>query len=122
MAIGAPPADQTGWGDMTQDDLEARIRERAYDLWTQEGRPDGRQHAHWEQARRELCTPGGDAVSAAEAKRESALAVSSESEPSAAAQPASGGGKRARAPGSTAADAAATVKAKAGPVSPKTKR
>jgi hypothetical protein len=32
---------------------EERIRERAYRIWESEGRPEGRQDAHWEQARRE---------------------------------------------------------------------
>ncbi|WP_406858010.1 DUF2934 domain-containing protein [Alsobacter sp. KACC 23698] len=83
-------------------DLEVRIRERAYELWTQEGRPHGRERDHWDQARRELTTPGGDAVAATEAKRESAVAE----------QAAGRGRKRAKAPGSTPAEAAATVKTK----------
>jgi hypothetical protein len=29
---------------------EERIRNRAYRLWEQEGRPDGRAEAHWEAA------------------------------------------------------------------------
>lgn len=33
------------------DDLEQRIRERAYRLWLDEGRPDGRAEAHWDMAR-----------------------------------------------------------------------
>jgi hypothetical protein len=33
---------------------EDRIRERAYGIWIAEGRPDGREHAHWERARQEL--------------------------------------------------------------------
>ncbi|MDR3496957.1 MAG: DUF2934 domain-containing protein [Ancalomicrobiaceae bacterium] len=28
-------------------DLEERIRQRAYDLWDSEGRPEGRQDMHW---------------------------------------------------------------------------
>jgi uncharacterized protein YjbJ (UPF0337 family) len=31
-------------------DRERRIRDRAYELWEQEGRPDGREHAHWREA------------------------------------------------------------------------
>lgn len=30
------------------------IRERAYALWEEHGRPHGREHEHWEQARREI--------------------------------------------------------------------
>jgi hypothetical protein len=33
-----------------------RIRERAYQLWEQEGRPEGRHMDHWLQAERELAT------------------------------------------------------------------
>ncbi len=35
-------------------DLEARIRERAYHLWQQEGRVGGRELDHWSRAEREL--------------------------------------------------------------------
>jgi len=31
--------------------LEQRIRARAHQLWEEEGRPEGRSHAHWEKAR-----------------------------------------------------------------------
>ncbi len=31
-------------------DLAQRIRKRAYDIWEQEGRPDGRAEAHWDMA------------------------------------------------------------------------
>jgi uncharacterized protein YjbJ (UPF0337 family) len=33
---------------------ESRIRERAYELWEEEGYPDGRDRAHWEQASSEI--------------------------------------------------------------------
>lgn len=33
------------------DDLEERIRHRAYKLWEDEGRPEGRENAHWDEAR-----------------------------------------------------------------------
>jgi hypothetical protein len=33
---------------------EERIRSRAYALWEQEGRPDGKHHEHWERAAAEL--------------------------------------------------------------------
>lgn len=36
------------------DDLDRRIRERAYEIWENEGQPEGRSHEHWEQARREF--------------------------------------------------------------------
>ncbi len=36
------------------DDREHRIRERAYRLWEQEGRPEGRHEHHWTQASQEV--------------------------------------------------------------------
>jgi hypothetical protein len=33
---------------------EEKIRIRAYELWEQSGRPEGRQHEFWHQAEREL--------------------------------------------------------------------
>jgi Protein of unknown function (DUF2934) len=35
-------------------DLEERIRERAFQIWDREGRPHGRDREHWDMARREL--------------------------------------------------------------------
>ena len=35
---------------------EATIRERAYSIWEEEGRPDGCELQHWEQAYREILT------------------------------------------------------------------
>ena len=35
-------------------DLQAQIRQRAYELWERDGRPEGRDHAHWQQAEREI--------------------------------------------------------------------
>jgi len=32
-------------------ELERRIRDRAYHLWLEEGRPEGRESEHWERAR-----------------------------------------------------------------------
>lgn len=34
------------------------IAERAYALWEQEGRPDGRNAEHWRKAEQELANPG----------------------------------------------------------------
>jgi len=36
------------------DDREARIRERAYHLWVEQGHPHGRSQEHWEEARRQI--------------------------------------------------------------------
>lgn len=47
-----------------QDPRADAIRTRAYEIWKAEGRPEGRDEAHWLQAKRELDqsakTPGGD--------------------------------------------------------------
>ncbi|HTW27949.1 MAG TPA: DUF2934 domain-containing protein [Acetobacteraceae bacterium] len=34
-----------------QEDLEQRIRERAYALWEEDGQPEGRSEEYWERAR-----------------------------------------------------------------------
>jgi hypothetical protein len=39
---------------MTGDDREHRVRERAYRLWEDEGRPEGRHEHHWTQASQEV--------------------------------------------------------------------
>lgn len=44
-----------------------RIRARAYAIWEREGRPHGRDEAHWEQARREIAQAGSADPSPAEA-------------------------------------------------------
>jgi hypothetical protein len=36
------------------DDREARIRDRAYHIWVEQGRPEGREHDHWRQAQDEI--------------------------------------------------------------------
>lgn len=35
-------------------DRRKEIERRAYELWEEEGRPAGREHAHWQQAEREF--------------------------------------------------------------------
>lgn len=35
-------------------DLQALIRQRAYELWERDGRPEGRDHTHWQQAECEI--------------------------------------------------------------------
>ena len=48
------------------DQTEQRIRERAYQLWEQEGRPEGRADRHWHAARDQLADASWSPVSAAE--------------------------------------------------------
>ena len=38
------------------EDREHAIRERAYTIWEQDGRPEGRSLAHWSQAEAEIGT------------------------------------------------------------------
>ena len=46
--------------------IEDRVRERAYDLWERDGRPDGRADEYWQQARSEVeaedAEPGNETV------------------------------------------------------------
>ena len=41
-------------------DRESRIRERAYALWEEAGRPDGEHDTHWTAAKREIEKGGGE--------------------------------------------------------------
>jgi hypothetical protein len=45
-------------------DLE-RIRQRAYELWEQDGRPEGKQQEHWDRAMSEVQSEGGEQADAA---------------------------------------------------------
>jgi hypothetical protein len=38
----------------TEDAMETRIRDRAYQLWEQEGRPEGRAEEFWHRARADV--------------------------------------------------------------------
>src|SRR5690554_1012675 len=39
---------------MKQPVSEERIRQRAYALWEEQGRPEGREAEHWDEARRQI--------------------------------------------------------------------
>jgi len=41
------------------DDLERRIKERAYRIWVDEGQPQGRHREHWQQAKLEIVKDEG---------------------------------------------------------------
>lgn len=41
-------------------DRSEKIRERAYQLWEEEGRPHGREDVHWQRAAEEFDDPGGE--------------------------------------------------------------
>jgi hypothetical protein len=40
------------------DDVERRIRERAYRLWIEDGQPDGRAEDHWRRAAEQIAAEG----------------------------------------------------------------
>ena len=44
------------------EELQKRIRDRAHQLWEQEGRPEGRADEHWERARAELAADEREAL------------------------------------------------------------
>lgn len=48
-------------------DFNARIQQRAYQIWEQENRPEGRQLEHWCRAEWELATAAPDPLAPAEA-------------------------------------------------------
>ena len=37
-----------------QKELEQRVRERAYQIWLDEGRPEGRAKDHWQEAEKQI--------------------------------------------------------------------
>ncbi|WFU06114.1 DUF2934 domain-containing protein (plasmid) [Rhizobium sp. CB3171] len=52
--INSPAADQSKAAEPATRDLEKEIRERAYAIWENEGRPEGRAVEHWERAERQI--------------------------------------------------------------------
>ncbi len=53
---------------MSMSHIETLIRERAYAIWEREGRPEGRERQHWEQAAREILAAGEPARNSQKAK------------------------------------------------------
>ncbi len=43
--------------DLPEETNIDRIRQRAHELWEEEGRPEGRDRDHWQQATREILGP-----------------------------------------------------------------
>jgi hypothetical protein len=66
------------------DDLEQRIRERAYEIWENEGYPEGRGDDHWQQA----CAEYRDAQAEAQAGSGSAIGAGDDRPADEAAGPA----------------------------------
>lgn len=58
-----------------QDEIEDRVRHRAFDLWEREGRPDGRHLDHWSRARTEIEAEAGKGKSPARQKSKSSRAA-----------------------------------------------
>jgi len=48
-------------------DREHKVRERAYQIWEREGRPEGREDEHWAQAEREIESEGAAGSSSGDA-------------------------------------------------------
>jgi hypothetical protein len=42
------------------DDHDERIRQRAHEIWEEEGRPEGREYSHWLRARADMRDADGD--------------------------------------------------------------
>jgi hypothetical protein len=54
---------------MINNDLTPHILRRAYEIWESEGRPQGRDKAHWYLAEAELSNGGGAVAEAGKPKR-----------------------------------------------------
>ncbi len=66
-------------------DVEQRIRDRAYEIWQEQGCPDGCDHEHWLMAEQEIAAAAG-AVAAPKANgRKAGSAKTGEKAPRAAA-------------------------------------
>jgi Protein of unknown function (DUF2934) len=48
------------WRKAMEQDRDERIRQRAYEIWESEGRPDGQATKHWEQAASEVGASEGE--------------------------------------------------------------
>jgi hypothetical protein len=52
--VAASASDRSPPGELVSRPNEHEIRERAYGIWLEEGRPHGRELAHWQRAHQEL--------------------------------------------------------------------
>lgn len=69
------------------DDRHNRIRQRAHEIWEQEGRPDGSHERHWRQAESEVTAADAKAAQKPATARKPAASART-AEPAAAAKPA----------------------------------
>jgi hypothetical protein len=90
---GRPARQETGTETGMSGNLDGRIRERAHLIWEREGRPQGRDLAHWHMARAEIAAEDTPARKAAQPK--------TETEPKAARAPKREAAVRASAPSRT---------------------
>jgi hypothetical protein len=60
------------------DDLERRIRERAYRIWQEEGCPEGRDEDHWHMARELIAIENNYALTLKPLKQTAAIGPTSE--------------------------------------------
>ncbi|WP_052341178.1 glycogen synthase GlgA [Salinarimonas rosea] len=79
--------------DAMTEDRDSRIRRRAYDLWEEEGRPDGRADEHWAWAEAQLMAEADPTQTTAE-RREAEPAASDDAAPSGAERPDEAVGQR----------------------------
>lgn len=63
------------------------IATRAYAIWEQEGRPDGRNIEHWHRAERELSTPSRDAPTTGSGAQAARSATDTPTRPAASRKP-----------------------------------
>lgn len=59
--------------DSTHSEQEERIRARAFQLWNEEGQPEGKEAEHWERARAEIEGGNGRGETVANPPKEVAL-------------------------------------------------
>lgn len=70
---------------------ERKIRQRAYEMWDRDGRPDGRSEDYWLQAERELA--GSDPTAAGSSQSEAAVPTQAAPQSKKAANGAASGAK-----------------------------
>ena len=101
---------------MVGTNLEARIRERAYQIWEREGRPDGKHLEHWRRAEQEVKSQAERGVLERSIERPTSAPRMHPTSPAAAqapgATPTPGGDLPATAASAAAKEAKRTVKRK----------
>ncbi len=65
-------------------DVEQRIRDRAYEIWQEQGCPDGCDHEHWFMAEQEIAATAGVAAAPKATSRKAGSAKAGDKAPKAA--------------------------------------